>query len=246
MAGFKPMSSHDYWEHYDHSLACKSMGILASRDALMIRELMVDPPDIELLNPYHQLLCPLDVMRALQVADHYLEERPPHILAERLSSPKAGTTLFVNRKPDLFVAPEEFIEALSKEADRVETFQTSPVAEGLASVEEAIQASFEALARQREDIVVESFSDISSPLSFEEEELDLVISVGGSLVLFTEPAEVVRVQEIVRSQRMTPLLKYLKPAGVFRVPHLSSQQREDVEILAHAYSEVLDALWARV
>ncbi len=246
VAGFKPMSSHSYWEHYDHSQACEALGTLVSRDALSFREVLPDPPKLELLNPYHQVVCPLDWMKAREVGDHYLDEERPRILAERLSSPEGGTTFFVNDRAGIFVAPESFVEAVKRGADRTVAFRDSPVAEGLAAVEEAVQATFRTLTERWESVVVESFSDVALPLSLHEEELDLVISVGGSLVVFAEPLELARVQEIVRAQRMIRFLKYLKPVGVLRVPHLTAQQREEPGSLERAYAEVLDILWDRL
>lgn len=246
VAGFKPMSSHNYWEHYDHSQTCESLGTLVSRDVLLFRDAMEEPPEVELLNPYHQVVCPLDWAKALEAGDHYLNEERPRILAERLSSPDEGTTFFANKRAELFVAPTSFVEAVQGDADRVVPFQTSPVAEGLAQVEVTVQAAFGSLLQGWEDLVVESFSDIALPLSLDQEELDVVISVGGSLVLFTEPAELARVHGIVQAPRTIRLLKYLKPAEVFRVPHLGSSQREELDDLGQAYGEVLDALWARL
>lgn len=243
VVGFKPMSSHNYWDHFDHSRTCEALGGLVSRDALSFHEVLADPPEVELLNPYHQVVCPLDWMNAREVGDHYLDEERPGILAERLSSPEGGTTLFLNERPEIFVAPGSFVEAVRQRADRTVAFRTSPVAEGLAAVEEAVQASFRALTARWESVVIESFSDVAVPLSLQEEDLDLVVSVGGSLVVLTEPAEFGRVQEIVRGQRMIRFLKYLKPVGVFRAPLLGTPEREDLERLERGYAEVLDGLW---
>ncbi len=243
---FKPKSAHNYWEHIDHSLMCASRGKLVSRDALLFHEMGPNPPPIELTNPYHQLICPIDLMKARDRAEHLLEGSHDLILAERLTHPNRGTVLFVNRRADVFVAPEDFLAALKRGADMVEMFQTSPVAEGMASVEECVRAAYEALAGEGANLVIESFSDTPFPLELREDEIDLVVSVGGSLVLFYEPREVLKAIEAVGSRTMADLVKYLCPTSTFRVSHLRSEERADGGALVAAYDEILRHIMSRL
>lgn len=244
MGVLKPRSAHNYWEHYDHSRRCQELGLLVSRDALELRDLTADPPPPELVNPHHQLLCPLDLLRIRADQEHLLGRRDELILAERLTGADGRSTLFLNRRPDRFVAPEAFVEALTAKAHRVVEFTSSPVEEGLAPFEEATRGVFEGARRDREHLVVESFSDVVLPVPMESDEVDLVVSVGGSLVLFFRPTDLARAMEVVRSQRMSDFLRYLKPLATFRVPHLTAAEREAE--LDTAYGDALDALWSRL
>ncbi|MFQ5837527.1 MAG: hypothetical protein ACE5HJ_01925 [Thermoplasmata archaeon] len=242
---FKPKSAHNYWEHFDHSKMCESLGTLVSRDALVLRELCLEPPAVELMNPYHQLICPLDLMKAQNVGEHLLEGGHDLILAERLTDSRGVSTLFVNRRADIFVAPSSFMAALRRKAQRVQTFQTSPVAEGMAPVEECVRSTFAGLAGARSNLVVESFSDTALPLELSGEEMDLVVSVGGSLVLLFEPREVAKAIRVVKSQTMADILRYIRPIATFRVPHLTSGERAEGDTLVRSYDEVLRAIWER-
>ncbi len=239
----KPRSAHNYWEHIDHSKVCESLGILVSRDALQLRESIRKPPDLEVMNPYHQLVCPLDPLKAEEVGEHLIGQDREIILAERLTDPGRGVILYVNERADHSIAPAGFIEALSRHAQQVQTLRASSAVERTARVEVCVRSAFEMLSGNAENLIVESFSDAPFPLKLAEEEVDLVISVGGSLVLFIEPEDVLKAMSVVKGVGMPGLVRYIRPKAVFRVPHLSSEERRDGKTLAKAYDEVLRYLW---
>lgn len=246
LLAMKPRSSHNYWEHFDHSRRCQERGLLVSRDALLLRDLCPDPPAPELVNPHHQVVCPLDLLRAQEGRDDLVGRRDEMILAERLTDPEGRSTLFVNKRADRFVAPPAFLDALREGAHRVVPFSTSPAEEELAPFQSHVRGVFEALAAQRDHLLVESFSDAVLPVEAASDEVDLVVSVGGSLVLLYDPTELARAMDAVGPLRMAAYLRYLKPLAAFRVPHLTSAERGDPRTLMRAYGEVLDALWARL
>ncbi|MFQ5986661.1 MAG: hypothetical protein ACE5KQ_04830 [Thermoplasmata archaeon] len=239
----KPRSAHNYWEHYDHTRTVQETGLLVSQDALLLRELSHDPPELPLLNPYHQLVCPLDLLRLREEEAHMLGETEEGILAERLTDGRGRSTLYLNRRAHLFVAPPEFLESLQENATEVVEFHASPVGEGLAPVDERTREVFEAVGGKRENLVLESYSDTIWPVRLEPEEVDLMISVGGSAVFLTDPHEVVKAQGVVGGRTMAGLLRYVKPVRSFRVPQLSSSEREDERRLREAYGPVLEVLW---
>ncbi len=243
--GFKPRSAHNYWEHFDHSQQCASMGMLVSRDALLYQELCKRPPPIELTNPYHQLVCPIDIAKAQEEAEHLLQSSHDQILAERLTHPERGTTLFLNRRASVFVASEEFIDAIGRSADQVQTFETSAAAGEVARVESSVEAALELLAGERPNLVIESFSDTVFPMELHATKVDLVIAVGGSLVLFYEPENVLRADRALGGQSMAELVRYLRATSTLRVPHLTSEERSNPKVLSEAYDPVLRALWSR-
>ena len=239
----KPRSAHNYWEHYDHSRAVQEMGLLVSRDAMTLHALSRDPPDVSLLNPYHQLVCPLDTLRLKEEEEHMLGDTEEGILAERLTDARGHSTLFVNRRPHLFVAPPEFLDSLAEKADQTTPFHSSPVAEGLASVDEHVREVFEAVSAKREHLLLESHSDTIWPLRLEPEEIDLMISVGGGAAFLFDPQDVAKAEEVVGGRTMASLLRYVKPMQSFRLPLLSSDERKDETRLPEAYASVLKVLW---
>jgi predicted P-loop ATPase/GTPase len=239
----KPRSAHNYWEHYDHSRAVQDMGLLVSLDAITLHALSRDPPDVSLLNPYHQMVCPLDPLRLKEEEEHMLGDTEDGILAERLTDARGHSTLFVNRRSHLFVAPPEFLDTLAEKADQTTPFHSSPVAEGLAFVNEPIREVFEAVSAKHEHVLLESQSDTIWPLRLEPEEVDLMISVGGGAGFLVDPQDVAKAQEVVGGRTMAGLLRYVKPMRSFRMPQLSSQERNDEARLQEAYASVLEVLW---
>lgn len=240
----KPRSAHNYWEHYDHSRWCQEAGLLVSRDARLLHELSRDPPDLPLVNPYHQLVCPMDALRLKAEEEHMLGGTEEGILAERLTEGRGKSTLFVNKRAHLFVAPPEFLDRIQEGADTTVAFHTSPVAEGLAPVEDRIREVFEGLSRKRENLILESHSDAIYPLRLGSDEVDLIVAVGGSIVLLFDPPEVTKARAVVGGQSMAGLLRYIKPVRSFRVPHLTSEERMEESTLRRAFAEVLKVLWA--
>lgn len=243
LVAMKPRSAHNYWEHYDHTRTVQEMGLLVSRDALLLRELSRDPPALPLLNPYHQLVCPFDALVLKREEEHMLGGTEEGILAERLTDGRGRSTLFVNRRPHLFVAPPEFLERLRETAGETVPFTSSPRAEGLAPVEARTREAFEAVAARRENLLLESYSDAVWPIRLSPEEVDLMISVGGSVVLLFDPSEVAKAQGVVGGRTMAGLLRYVKPLQGFRVPHLATAERDDPSRLQQAYAEVIEVLW---
>ncbi|MFQ5908308.1 MAG: hypothetical protein ACE5JE_05725 [Thermoplasmata archaeon] len=241
--GMKPRSAHNYWEHYDHSQAVQQMGLLVSRDALLLQELSRDPPEVSLLNPYHQLVCPLEPLRLREEAEHLLGDTEEGILAERLTDAKGRSTLFVNRRAHLFTAPSEFLEGLEDGAAETVPFHSSPVAEGLAPVDERTREVFEVVADKRDHLILESHSDTIWPVDLQPGEVDLMISVGGGAALLFDPGDVAKAQEVVGGSTMVGLLRYVKPVQSFRLPQLTSTEREDEKRLREAYAPVLEVLW---
>ena len=242
-AAMKPRSAHNYWEHYDHSRAVQEMGLLVGLDAVALHALSRDPPEVTLLNPYHQLVCPLDTMLLKEEEEHMLGDTEEGILAERLTDARGHSTLFLNRRPHLFVAPPEFLDSLAEKADRTTPFHSSPVAEGLASVEEVTREVFNAVSAKREHLLLESYSDTIWPFRLEPEEVDLMISVGGGAAFAFDAQEVAKAEEVVGGRTMAGLLRYVKPVQSFRLPQLSSDERNDETRLQEAYASVLEVMW---
>ncbi|MFQ5919652.1 MAG: hypothetical protein ACE5I4_06360 [Thermoplasmata archaeon] len=241
--GMKPRSAHNYWEHFDHSRAVQEMGLLVSQDALTLHALSRDPPEVSLLNPYHQVVCPLDTLRLKEEEEHLLGDTEEGILAERLTNASGQTTLYVNRRPHLFVAPPEFLDSLAGKADQTTPFHSSPVGEGLAPVEDVAREVFESVSADREHLVLESHSDAIWPLRLEPDEVDLIIAVGGGAAFLFDPPDVAKAQEVVGGRTMASLLRYVKPVQSIRLPQLSSAERSDAARLQEGYAPVLEVLW---
>ncbi len=241
----KPRSAHNYWEHYDHTRTCQFLGKLVSRDALLLRGLCADAPPVEVVNPYHQLMCPLDFSKVQEPANP-LAQSTDLILAERLTSPEGKSTLFLNERPDIFVADEGLLEALKRGANRVETFQVSPLAEGKAVVDDRLRSVFESIRARWPYIIVESVSDVPFPFEFRRGDADLVVSVGGSVVFLLDPAQIMNATDVVRGQTLSDLLRYLRPLATLRIPHLTSEERAEEGTLSQAYAEVVRAVVERM
>lgn len=241
----KPRSAHNYWEHYDHTRTCQSLGKLVSRDALLLRELCADAPPIEVVNPYHQLMCPLDFSKVQEPANP-LVQSTDLILAERLTSPEGKSALFLNERPDIFVADRGFLEALKRGVDKVETFQVSPLAEGKAAVDDCVRSVFESIRARWPHIVIESVSDVPFPFEFRNDDADLVVSVGGSVVSLLDPAQIMNAMDVVRGETLTGLMRYLRPLATLRIPHLTSKERAEEGTLSQAYAQVVRAVVERM
>ena len=69
---FKPLSGHNYWYHYEHTKICIESGILASRDAMRVREFLKPKSPIELANPVHALFVPMKLEKPLQTMTNTL------------------------------------------------------------------------------------------------------------------------------------------------------------------------------
>ncbi len=70
-----------------------------------------------------------------------------------------------------------------------------------------------------------------------------MISVGGGAGFLVDPQDVAKAQEVVGGRTMAGLLRYVKPTQSFRLPHLSSEERNDEARLQEAYASVLEVLW---
>lgn len=243
MLPFKPRSAHNFWEHYDHSRACENLGLLVSRDILQLSDHLRDPPDLTLLNPYHQLHCPLDPFAEGEGEGSGYPLRDV-LLAERVSDPGDGTTLYVNRRSDRTIAPASFLDALEATASHVRPLPEPPVREVQAGAEAALHASFEVLTREDVHVIIESFNDVAWPMALPPEELGLVLTVGASRALVFEPQEVARAVQGLRETTMTGLLPYLQPLQRFRLPLLTTAERGDADLLSESYDEVVEAVWA--
>lgn len=241
--GMKPRSAHNYWEHYDHSRAVQEMGLLVGRDALTLHALSRNPPEVSLLNPYHQMVCPMDPLRLKEEEEHLLGDTEEGILAERLTDAGGNSTLYLNRRPHLFVAPPAFLESLGGKVNETKSFHSSAVGEGLASVDEVTREVFETVSAGREHVLLESHSDTIWPVRLQPKEVDLMISAGAGAVFLFDPPDVAKAQEVVGGRTMAGLLRYVKPIQSFRLPQLSSEERNDENRLREAYAAVLEVLW---
>ncbi len=240
---FKPKSAHNYWDHLDHSKVCQELGTLVSKDALTLRELCRDPPDLELMNPYHQLVCPIDLTKVSDEEEHLLADPQDPVLAERLTCLDTGSILYINRRADLFAVHRDFLGALKGGVSRVEWFGSSPLGEGLAPVDHCVRVVFETLASRAPNLVVESSSDVPLPLEVGNGEIDLVLSVGGPAVFSIAPADLLGAVEVLPGRSMRELLKYVKPLSSWTLPHLSSGEMDDERVMEKAYEKVLDGIW---
>ena len=239
----KPRSAHNYWEHYDHTRAVGEMGLLVSRDAVTLHTLSRNPPEVSLLNPYHQLVCPLDPLRLKAEEEHLLGDTEEGILAERLTEASGKSTLFVNRRAHLFIAPPVFLERLTAKASQTTPFHSSPVGEGLVPVDRVTREVFEAVSAERDHVLLESHSDAIWPVHLEPGEVDLMVSVGAGAAFVFDPADVAKAQEVVGGRTMASLLRYVQPIESHRLPQLASDERGDESRLLEAYAPVLEVLW---
>lgn len=240
---FKPRSGHNFWEHYDHSRACEALGLLVSRDILQLHGALEDPPPLTLMNPHHQLHCPMDPLPGAATKDPPAPT-PDLILAERLSDPEDGTTLFVHRQANRAIAPSAYLKALEASATRVQRFEEPPLQEDLTRLTTALERAYRALLQRTPHLLIESFSDVAWPLALPLAGIDRVVTVGGSRGFVFAPADVYQAVEALRESRMASLLPYLKARHSFVLPLLTSAERADPTRLVQGYQEALKVVWS--
>lgn len=236
VAPCKPRSASNLWDHADHAATIRGTGALVSRDALRYVDLIDEPPPLGRVNPVHQLVAPVDLGRVADVDRIAAEDV---VVAERVTLPDEGSTLYLDEAWTTSVADEALVEAISDRADRVETVAAGGDPDR--RLAEAAGAALDALAG-RGDLVVESRTDRPWPAGLALEHVDRVVAVGPTVALVADPAAVRDAVRVGRARSTREALGYVDVEERVDLPVLTSSERSDVDALVEAYGPLLEAI----
>lgn len=234
---FKPQSAHNYWDHLSHSKRCGEMGKLVSRDALELREASGDHSPIEVINPHHQLFCPLDVLKVWEARPGARPTGDDELLAERMTLPApegALSTLYVNRDSKLFIAEEDFLSALARGVHATKGLNSLASKDRGAAAQEAITSCFGAQRGTHRQLLVESTNDVALPPSVDPSEVTLVVTMAANLVLCFPGRAFFRSAQVTKAIRVRDFLGLAEPVLGYRLPYVPEDERGDADrVYAH-------------
>jgi predicted P-loop ATPase/GTPase len=238
----KPHSAHNFWDMYAHSLACRDLGKLVSRDALQLAQAAELDAPIEIVNPHHQLLCPRDPLAVVEgqtgvppAADELLAER-----VTRAEGPRS--TLFVHRQAKSFLAPEEFLASLARGVDVVEEFGPGSPSRGEERVHQAVAECYAALRASHPNLLVESLNDLALPGGLAQADVDVVATTAANVLLVYRGEDFFRASRALRVRRVQDHIPYASPALGYRLPFMTEEVRADLDRLSQTLEPVASAV----
>jgi predicted P-loop ATPase/GTPase len=169
---FKPLSAHNYWYTYSHTLSCLKREMLFSYDVAKAREAIGSRVHEYISNPIHRLYVPSVSEKPFSGVSNTLGLAGWDSIAtmQRMSTPSGegvlSKTLVAEKLIDsgkLLLTPDES-EKLAKGTEQVEIASL----EELQSIEQAhfeeyVSASFSAAEKHAELVLIESFNDTAWP-----------------------------------------------------------------------------------
>lgn len=248
---FKPQSAHNYWDHLSHSRRCMELGRLVSRDALELQAAAQDRTPIEVINPHHQLFCPLDILKLWEKKPGVTPTGEDELLAERMTiSGPPRSTLWVNRDADVFLAEEPFLKAFERGVQEVRPLNPLSSRERLAVAKEAIESCYALQRQDHEHLIVESTNDIALPSGVKVGEVDVVVVLSANTVLCYEGSVFFRPLRLKRLTRVRDFLAFADPVLGYRLPYIPDEERSDDDriyaYLGPAAAGVVDDALSRV
>lgn len=169
---FKPLSAHNYWYTYSHTLSCLKREMLFSYDVAKVREAIDSRVHEYISNPIHRLYVPSVSEKPLTGVSNTLGLGGWDSIAtmQRMSIPTEervlSKTLVAKKLIDsgrLVLTPDES-DALVKGTQKVEISSLEELQTiERAHFEEYVSAAFSATEKPAELVFIESFNDTAWP-----------------------------------------------------------------------------------
>jgi predicted P-loop ATPase/GTPase len=252
--GYKPRAGNDYWYDQDDYRDAVDRGRLYGKDAKRLAA--AAPGDVrpEVINPIHRLWLPTPGK-----GKGLLGREDRAFVVDRVTRrDEAGRHNTSGRE-----GTDEYVVngtvSAPPAAERAFPLESAPSVESLPALNDlmaerhrpALAALGEELAR-RKDAIVESYSDIARPLAGFVPDAVAVVEPRRCRVYdgdrYAKACEVASgsAHEGRLEERVDHVIELLDPVASVTLPALSSAERNDLSVVADAYSEAYDALLAAV
>ncbi|MBN2230492.1 MAG: hypothetical protein JW779_12970 [Candidatus Thorarchaeota archaeon] len=169
---FKPISGHNYWYNYQHTLKCLEIGQLVSKDAMLVKETLGIDSDLRLMNPIHSLFVPSRIDRPLETIPNSLglSGSTSILTMQRFSQPlsdEIDTTVLIAEslveEEHLLIGFDEVgkltHETSVSSADSLEAFQEFE----MLYFDKYVTSSFSKISRSTDVVIIEAFNDAAWP-----------------------------------------------------------------------------------
>jgi predicted P-loop ATPase/GTPase len=252
--GYKPRAGNDYWYDQDDYRDAVDRGRLYGKDAKRLTA--AAPGDVrpESVNPIHRLWLPTPGK-----GKGLLGREGRAFVVDRVTrlGDAEGDNAGTNDPRDEYVVNGTV--TVPPAAERAFPLDSAPTVESLPELNDlmagmhkpALSALGEEIER-REDTIVESYSDIARPLAGFEPDAVAVVEPRRCRVYpgdrYAKACEVASgsAHEGRLEERVDHVIELLDPVASVTLPALSSEERNDLAVVADAYSEAYDALLAAV
>jgi predicted P-loop ATPase/GTPase len=207
---FKPLSGHNYWTHYQHTKHCLDIGILISKDAVLLRTQYESNIPAEIMNPIHSLFVPAKLDRPVSSVPCTLALHGwDSVLAmQRFSRPDGETVsstvltanelieagqLIIDTHEASILAQNAMVEPITS-IQHVQAFEEA-VFEGV------ISDSFEYVEKSTDLVLLESFNDSVWPWNGLDR-VDVALVVGPGHVFVYDPERIQKAASLVKYSQM--------------------------------------------
>jgi predicted P-loop ATPase/GTPase len=185
---FKPLSGHNYWFNHEHTKVCLEKGVLASKDAMKVREYLNPKSPIELANPIHNLFVPLRITKPLETLPNTLGLAgiSSVLTLERFSRPEASkidTTVLVAQnlvEEERLIIRQEEVGMLTRGAGVLSVNNLEEVQEfERQNFENYVTDSFGEVEKSTDVVLIEGFNNAAWPWDgLERVDVVLLVSPG--------------------------------------------------------------------
>ncbi|MFX1416970.1 MAG: hypothetical protein ACFFC0_09155 [Promethearchaeota archaeon] len=192
---FKPLSAHNYWYTYSHTLSCLKREMLFSYDLAKVREAIDSNVHEYISNPIHRLYVPSSSEKPLSGVSNTLGLAGWDSIAtmQRMSTPtKEGVqskTLIAEKLIDsgkLLLTPNESNRlAMGTQKIEISSLEELQSYEQL-HFEEYVSAAFNVAEKTAEVVFIESFNDTAWPWE-NLNEVDIVWVIGPGQIFQYDP-----------------------------------------------------------
>ncbi len=169
---FKPLSGHNYWYNHEHTKTCLQNGVLASKDAIAVREVLSPKSPIEIANPVHNLFVPMRLEKPMQNLTNTLglAGASSILTLERFSRPDASgidTTVLVAQKlveEERLIIKQEEVGMLTRGAGILSVNSLEEVQEfERLNFEKHVTDSFTEVEKSADVVIIEGFNNTVWP-----------------------------------------------------------------------------------
>ena len=192
---FKPLSGHNYWYNHEHTKTCLQKGVLASMDAMRVREVLDSKSPIELANPVHNLFVPMRLEKPLQNLTNTLglAGASSVLTMERFSRPDdfgVDTTVLVAQtlvEEERLIIKQEEVGMLTRGAGILSVNNLEEVQEyERLNFEKHVTDSFAEVEKAADIVIIEGFNNAAWPWDGLER-VDAVILVSPAHIFTYDP-----------------------------------------------------------
>jgi predicted P-loop ATPase/GTPase len=247
---FKPVSGHNYWYKHEHTKVCMNNGLLASLDAIKVRETLNTKIPLELANPVHSLFVPMRLEKPMQNLTNTLglSGSSSILVMERFSRPDGSsidTTVLLAQKlveeERLIIGLDE-VGMLSRGASIQEISNLEEVQEfERLYFEQYVSEAFVEVEGSADAVVIEGFNNSAWPWEGLKT-VDIVLLVSPGHVFSFDPERfrkasflMNRGNQPIREVTFSRISDLLKPLGRLELRPDSDLTHDDIEQLGISF-----------